>query len=768
MVEVDRGRFSLEPFLFVGGALVTWADADVSQRRSRADGLPIPSSVWRGGRLRAHHHRVRGAADRTPVLCVRYRLASARAATLPCASSSRVRPFQVTRRGRRSAGSAAMSPIRELAWRDGAVWVNAVTARGRPAHAADGVRRRGVRAGRRSRSSSRAASCRARSAVSDAFGTRRARCASISSSRRARARGLRRGALRRARSRARRLRELRRLDRRGAARRGGTRRGGERLGRVSIRLARPHGDASTRCARRPRTSSSNRDGAGAPARAAALHALVDPRRRDDGGRAAARGLRATRSRDFVRWYAAYQAADGNVPCAVDRERARLARRARQPRRSSIFTVAEYFRFTRRPRVPRTSCGPPCRAPSTISRRCARTRLGPEFDDAEASARAAASCPSRRATRATSRTPSTPTGTTSGRCAGSATPPALPRALGDAAHEARFARLRDDARGECLYASIATTIARAADPVRPGLGRVGRLRPVGHRERAHDRPTRALRLPAKALAYTFDEYLAGLPPAHARRDRLGQLHAPTRSGSSARSCASAGAPTRTSCCDFCSPTAGRARGTSGRRSRGAIRGARATSATCRTRGSPPSTCSPCSALFAYERPSRRRARPRGGRPRRLARRRAGGRRRGPADLLRTAPLYARPRRRRRAPPDVVRRARAAGRHRRAPAPLATAPPRPARRARARRVRCGERDDRARARDSRYGVLGPALPPAAVAANQRVRRGVVRRAPARPRSRAPATMRCASTLPSSTPHWSNESMSQIAPCVNTLCS
>jgi hypothetical protein len=26
----------------------------------------------------------------------------------------------------------------------------------------------------------------------------------------------------------------------------------------------------------------------------------------------------------------------------------------------------------------------------------------------------------------------------------------------------------------------------------------------------------------------------------------------------------------------------------------------------------------------------------------------------------------------------------------------------------------------------------------------------------------------TLPSSTPHWSKESMFQIAPCVNTLCS
>src|SRR5882724_4104546 len=31
-----------------------------------------------------------------------------------------------------------------------------------------------------------------------------------------------------------------------------------------------------------------------------------------------------------------------------------------------------------------------------------------------------------------------------------------------------------------------------------------------------------------------------------------------------------------------------------------------------------------------------------------------------------------------------------------------------------------------------------------------------------------MRCASCFPSSTPHWSNESMCQVTPCVNTLCS
>ena len=58
--------------------------------------------------------------------------------------------------------------------------------------------------------------------------------------------------------------------------------------------------------------------------------------------------------------------------------------------------------------------------------------------------------------------------------------------------------------------------------------------------------------------------------------------------------------------------------------------------------------------------------------------------------------------------------------------------------------------------------------AVAADQRVGRAVVRRAPARSSLSSSGTIRCASTLPSSTPHWSNELMPQIAPCVKTLCS
>ena len=46
LIEVDDGSFSLEPFLFANGGLVTWADAELSQ--SLAEGfLPIPTVAWR-------------------------------------------------------------------------------------------------------------------------------------------------------------------------------------------------------------------------------------------------------------------------------------------------------------------------------------------------------------------------------------------------------------------------------------------------------------------------------------------------------------------------------------------------------------------------------------------------------------------------------------------------------------------------------------------------------------------------------------------------
>ena len=45
MLETGQGRFSIEPFLFAGGRLLTWSDARRTQRLDRDD-LPIPSVQW--------------------------------------------------------------------------------------------------------------------------------------------------------------------------------------------------------------------------------------------------------------------------------------------------------------------------------------------------------------------------------------------------------------------------------------------------------------------------------------------------------------------------------------------------------------------------------------------------------------------------------------------------------------------------------------------------------------------------------------------------
>jgi hypothetical protein len=93
MVEVDRGTFSIEPFLFTDGRLVTWADVAVSQELEHGY-MPIPSSVWRGDGFALRTTAFAARCGGRPVLFVRYRVESAAARQV--ALFTAVRPFQVT------------------------------------------------------------------------------------------------------------------------------------------------------------------------------------------------------------------------------------------------------------------------------------------------------------------------------------------------------------------------------------------------------------------------------------------------------------------------------------------------------------------------------------------------------------------------------------------------------------------------------------------------------------------------------------------------
>jgi hypothetical protein len=95
MLEIDRGAFSIEPFLSLGGELVTWADGSPTQELEQGF-LPIPSSVWRkdGITLRVTAFAT-GEASKA-VLYVRYRLENLKADRRHVRFFATLRPFQVT------------------------------------------------------------------------------------------------------------------------------------------------------------------------------------------------------------------------------------------------------------------------------------------------------------------------------------------------------------------------------------------------------------------------------------------------------------------------------------------------------------------------------------------------------------------------------------------------------------------------------------------------------------------------------------------------
>ncbi len=94
MIEVDTRAFSIEPFLYANGALITWGDAQITHELAQ-DALPIPTVVWRHDRLvlRITAWAAGGLGDST--LYVRYRVENAGDAPQDVRLFVAVRPFQV-------------------------------------------------------------------------------------------------------------------------------------------------------------------------------------------------------------------------------------------------------------------------------------------------------------------------------------------------------------------------------------------------------------------------------------------------------------------------------------------------------------------------------------------------------------------------------------------------------------------------------------------------------------------------------------------------
>jgi hypothetical protein len=94
MLEVGAESFSIEPFLYADGTLITWHDVHLDQRLEDGD-LPIPSVVWRHDGLTL---TITAFADGPPdaaTVYLSYRIANRRPEGVAVRLFLAVRPFQV-------------------------------------------------------------------------------------------------------------------------------------------------------------------------------------------------------------------------------------------------------------------------------------------------------------------------------------------------------------------------------------------------------------------------------------------------------------------------------------------------------------------------------------------------------------------------------------------------------------------------------------------------------------------------------------------------
>ena len=119
LVEVDEGTFSIEPFVWVDGRLFSWADVTIRQELLQG-WMPVPSVFWEGEGWRLQIQIFAGPEARH----LRYRFENHSDKQVQMKLFAALRPFQVTPPWQRFRNLGGVSPIHDLAWRDGIAWVN--------------------------------------------------------------------------------------------------------------------------------------------------------------------------------------------------------------------------------------------------------------------------------------------------------------------------------------------------------------------------------------------------------------------------------------------------------------------------------------------------------------------------------------------------------------------------------------------------------------------------------------------------------------------
>jgi hypothetical protein len=508
LLEPDRASFSLEPFLYADGALITWADAQISVSLAQ-DALPIPSSTWRLGDLMLVTTAFAAMESGRRQARAVYRTTNQGQAVRRVRLFLALRPFQVSPPWQSYRDIGGTSPIRSLEWRDGAVLVNGAL-RVVPRTPPSGFGAAAFEQGGALRHLARGV-VPPHAAITDAFGyasgalcwdleippgaTREVEVTVPFADRPAL------GAVSVAETGAAGVGTLAEAEGYWA----------RKLGGVRIQI----GTGGSSCVDTLRTATGhilvNRDG---PA------IQPGPRRYTrswirDGATMCAALLRmgcADEVRDFLAWYAPHQAADGNVPCVVDRNGPDWL-----PEHDShgqlVFTLAEYFRFTG-DRAFAAELWPAARRAIAYLESLLAQRRTPEFRSPERRA-CFGILPESASHEGYLAQPVHAYWDDFWALRGIGDGAELAQALGDASEAARLVAVRDEL-GACLYESIDATIATRKLDYIPGSVEWADFDPTATAT-AIATTNAAERLPAGALSWTFDEYLRGL-----RRRRSGEI------------------------------------------------------------------------------------------------------------------------------------------------------------------------------------------------------------------------------------------------------
>ncbi|HUE29689.1 MAG TPA: discoidin domain-containing protein [Verrucomicrobiae bacterium] len=123
MLEVAKGGFSVEPFLYADGALVTWQAVTTEQELQ--DGyLPIPSVTWRHDRLTLIITAFANGEPGASTAYVRYRILNRSDRGEPVRLYLAIRPFQVNPPWQTLNAPGGVTQIRTMRFDGRAVWVD--------------------------------------------------------------------------------------------------------------------------------------------------------------------------------------------------------------------------------------------------------------------------------------------------------------------------------------------------------------------------------------------------------------------------------------------------------------------------------------------------------------------------------------------------------------------------------------------------------------------------------------------------------------------